>query len=340
MFSRILNFATHRIYNLPVIVLMPHSSCNCRCIMCDIWKANHNKKEIPTELIEKHLDIFRKLGTREVVLSGGEALLHSNLWKLCDVLKTASIKITLLSTGLLLKKYAKEIIKHIDNVIISLDGSESIHNRIRNVPSGFQKIREGISELRNLSNRFRITGRCVLQRHNYRDLPNIILAAKTIGLDQISFLAADVSTSAFNRTGINETGPSGEIALGPEETQEFERVVRDTFRVFQKEYESRFIAESPAKMRRLVEYYKALNNMGDFPRVVCNAPWVSTVIETDGSVMPCFFHKPFGNIFEKDLMDILNSSDAIQWRKSLNMDTDPVCKKCVCSLKLGIRQMN
>jgi Fe-coproporphyrin III synthase len=30
--------AEHRIYTLPVLVIFPHNQCNCRCVMCDIWR--------------------------------------------------------------------------------------------------------------------------------------------------------------------------------------------------------------------------------------------------------------------------------------------------------------
>src|ERR1700712_1582683 len=98
MIRRLLTLGTNKIYNLPVVVLMPHSRCNCRCVMCDIWKANHNKKEISAEELQKHLHQFRKLKVREVVFSGGEPLMHPNLWKLCELLRENGIKITLLST--------------------------------------------------------------------------------------------------------------------------------------------------------------------------------------------------------------------------------------------------
>ena len=101
MLKRLLTLATNKIYNLPIIVLMPHSRCNCRCVMCDIWKANHNKTELAVEELNAHADSFKSLGVREIVLSGGEALMHSNLWKLCEVFKARNIKLTLLSTGLL-----------------------------------------------------------------------------------------------------------------------------------------------------------------------------------------------------------------------------------------------
>src|SRR3546814_4394761 len=47
------------------------------------WKANHEKKELTPAAISKHIRAFEKLGVTQVALSGGEALMHSNLWALC-----------------------------------------------------------------------------------------------------------------------------------------------------------------------------------------------------------------------------------------------------------------
>lgn len=334
MIKRLLTLATDRIYSLPVIVLMPHSSCNCRCIMCDIWKANHNKREISIDVLSANADAFRKLGVREVVLSGGEALMHSNLWNFCQVLRERNIRITLLSTGLLLKKYADEVVSHINEVIVSLDGSEEVHDRIRNIPNAYSKLSEGVKELRLRRPGIRITGRCVLQRSNYTDFENIVKAAKTIGLDQISFLGADVSSQAFNHLDGWAGDQLHRVALSPDETHEFERIIRDSFDHLRQEYRSKFIAESPSRMNRILQYYKAVNGLGDYPPTVCNAPWVSAVIESDGSVAPCFFHKPYGNINETGFEGIINSIDAVAFRKNLDMTVDDVCRKCVCSIKL------
>ena len=70
--KRQLTLTTHRIHTLPVVVLMPHSRCNCRCVMCDIWQANRNGHELSRDDLAAHLDDFRKLNVRWVVLSGGE----------------------------------------------------------------------------------------------------------------------------------------------------------------------------------------------------------------------------------------------------------------------------
>ncbi len=102
-------------------------------------------------------------------------------------------------------------------------------------------------------------------------------------------------------------------------------------------FESSFIAESPAKLARIGDYYGAFYGLNPFPYKKCNAPWVSAVVEADGTVRPCFFHAPLGNIHEKSLDSILNSEQAIGFRKSLDIDTDATCVKCVCYLNLAPR---
>ena len=339
MVKRILTRATDRIYSLPVLVLMPHSRCNCRCVMCDIWKANDEKKEISAETLAIHLESFKKLGVRHVAFSGGEALMHSNLWIFCELLKSIDVKISLLSTGITLKACAKDVIKYTDDVIVSLDGPPNIHNQIRNLPSAFQKLEAGVRALKQIDPKFKVTGRCVLQRLNYKYLHEIIETSRSIGLDQISFLTADVSTSAFNRNDPWTDSKIVQIALNPNEVNEFEEIVEESFTRFKGSYKSRYIAENPSRMRSLVQYYRAIVNEAAFPHRKCNAPWVSAVIEADGEVRPCFFHRSYGNLFERSLPEILNSVEAISFRKNLKVNRDPICERCVCSLHLGIRQL-
>lgn len=326
---------THRIYSLPIVILMPHSRCNCRCVMCDIWKGNNNVKQINESDVEKLLSSLKKFNTKAVVMSGGEALMHPNFFRLCEIIKVNKISITILSTGLLLKKYAKEIIDMTDEVIVSLDGSEEVHDKIRNIPNAFAKLKEGVQEIKSIKKNYRITGRCVIQRANFFDFENIVEAAHEIGLDQISFLTADVSTDAFNRPELWAQEKIGEISLSLEELKQLKEIIESLIQNHSHDFSSCFIAESPDKIRRFYYYYSAFYNSGNFPTVNCNAPWVSTVIEPDGSVRPCFFHKKIGNIYEESLINILNSEESILFRKKLDVKTDPICRKCVCSLNLS-----
>jgi MoaA/NifB/PqqE/SkfB family radical SAM enzyme len=360
MLLRRMSIATNRIYTLPVVVLMPHGGCNCRCAMCDIWKGNAEAKIISRGDVEGWLHDFRRLRVRQVVFSGGEPLLHPDLWGLCEPLRELPARITLLSNGLLLDRHARNVVRWCDEVIVSLDGPREVHDAIRGVNGAFDRLAEGIAAVKGFVPRFRVTARCTIQRRNYADLSKIVDAAREIGLDGVSFLAVDVSTAAFNRSEPWDAGQVSSVALSPAEVSEFGDDLDRFIASHDADFGSGFIAESPEKLRRLVRYFAAINPPDswnrDFSRSSpvhpvhsvhpavpgpqppsCNAPWVSTVIEADGTVRPCFFHPALGNLHERPLGDILNSRESIAFRRTLDVRHDPICQKCVCTLYLGPR---
>lgn len=325
---------THVISALPIVVLMPHSACNCRCVMCDIWKDNKNLKQLTEHDVNGLLGALKKFGTQQVVMSGGEALLNTNFFKLCAILKKEKIKITLLTTGLSVKKNADELLEWVDDLIVSLDGDEPLHDAIRNIPGAFSKLKEGVQHLYSLNPNYKITARTVIHRLNFRNWEAIINEARLMGLDQVSFLPADVSSHAFNRQMAWEEPKQHEILISenelPDLQQVINRIVKDT-----SIFSSGFMAESAEKIQQIYQYYAAYYELAPFPYKKCNAPWVSTVIEADGSVRPCFFHDTIGNIKDASLASILNSSEAINFRKTLDMGKNKTCVKCVCSLNLS-----
>src|ERR1700743_1748415 len=121
-YRRYRTLQTHRISALPIVILMPHSACNCRCVMCDIWKDNKNLKQLTEEDINGLLSALKKFRTQTVVMSGGEALLNSNFFRLCELLKNEGVKISLLTTGLSIKNNADKILQFVDDVVVSIDG--------------------------------------------------------------------------------------------------------------------------------------------------------------------------------------------------------------------------
>ena len=89
--------------------------------MCDIWKTREGH-EFRAQDLEPHLSSIRRLGVRWVVLTGGEPLLNPELPAVCSMLRNEGIRLTLLTTGLLLQKLATGVAESFDDVIVSLDG--------------------------------------------------------------------------------------------------------------------------------------------------------------------------------------------------------------------------
>lgn len=327
------------IAELPILVLFPHNRCNCRCLMCDIWRIK-DKQEIAPEDVLAWREEWRRLGVRRVVLSGGEALMHSRLWELCQILRDAEIAVTILSSGLLLRRYAKELVRYTDDIVVSLDGPRELHDKIRNVKAAYDLLEAGVGALRDEQakvpngNGLRITARSVVQRANYHALRATVAAAHALGLDGISFLAVDVSSEAFNRPNGWPAQRASAVALGGEDLPKLATELRLLEVENAEDFSRRFIAESPRKLwRRLYQYFAALLGLDDFYPIDCNAPWVSAVIETDGTVRPCFFHRPLGRLTRGgSLAGILNSPSAMAWRKALDIRSNPICRRCVLSL--------
>jgi MoaA/NifB/PqqE/SkfB family radical SAM enzyme len=328
---------TDRISALPIVILMPHSACNCKCVMCDIWKGNHHLRQLTEKDVEGLLGSLRRYGTRQVLLSGGEALLHPNFFRLCAILKKEDICITLLSTGLALGRHADKLLEYVSDVIVSLDGDEELHDSIRNIPGAWRKMKQGIAQLHSLQPAFPVTGRTVIHRLNFRRWPAIIDAALELGLQRISFLPADVTSEAFNRTHPWDEPRQHEILPAEDELPELLSMIDSVIEEYAPLLASGFIAEPPAKLRKIGEYYTASWGRNPFPYKKCNAPWVSTVIEADGTVRPCFFLPALGNIHERELPDILNSPEAIAFRRNLDMEKNDTCLRCVCYLNLPPR---
>jgi MoaA/NifB/PqqE/SkfB family radical SAM enzyme len=300
--------------------------------MCDIWKANADKREISADDLERHIASIRRLRVRRVMLTGGEPLLHRNLWVLCDRLRAENIAVTLVTTGLLLEAHAADVVRSVGHVVVSIDGPPAVHDAIRRVRGGFERIHYGIAALRRGSDAPHVTARCVVQRGNHRHLVETVEAIRRIGADQLSFLGADITSPAFNRAEPWPPERQAEVALARNELTDFEAEIRHVTAQCTAALESEFVVGGTASLWRIYDYYCAVAGLREFPRARCNAPWVSAVLEVDGRVRPCFFHEPYPP--GTDLHDIVNSPGAVAFRNGLDVGAHPTCQRCVCTLNV------
>jgi MoaA/NifB/PqqE/SkfB family radical SAM enzyme len=314
-----------RLERLPILVLQPHNRCNCRCIMCDIWKLT-DAQEISAAELERHMADIERLGVEWVVFTGGEPLMHSDLFRLSALLRGRGIRTTILSTGLLLERNAARIVEDSDEVIVSMDGPAKIHDEIRRVPGAFYSLAHGVRAVHQLSTGFPISARCTVQARNAAHLRDTVRAAREMGLHSLSFLAADLSSTAFNRAV--EWPAERQSTVAPELGElehEMEALIAD--------YPGDgFILETPQKLRRIVAHFRAHYGLEPHAAPRCNAPWVSAVVESNGDVRPCFFHAVIGNTAGTTLGVVLNGPQAIAFRESLRVAENPTCQRCVCSL--------
>lgn len=333
--KRFVTLKTDRIFTLPIIILMPYGHCNCKCLMCNIWKGEKKSEKLNIDEVKNLCKELKRLGTKWVIMSGGEALMHPEFFTLCKYLRDSGLLISVLSTGLLLKENARELVNSTDEVIVSLDGTEDVHNSIRRVKDAHKRLSEGVNSIKEISPKYPISARSVIQRANYKYWSDIIDSAKEIGLDKISFLPADVSSAAFNRSEPWSKEQTEKVILDKEQLPELKNIIENLIAIYKDDIDNGFVVETPKNLMRIHDYYAAHYGLNEFPKVFCNAPWVSAVVESDGAIKPCFFHPVIGNIREGLLTDTLNKPSSIDFRKGLDVNINPICSRCVCTLLLN-----
>ena len=319
------------IVSLPILLLNVHEHCNCRCLMCDIWQRKDGK-ELDLVDFERHRASIMRLGVRQVVLTGGEPLLHRNLEGLFEFLRDCNVSITLLTTGLLLSKRANVVAANVDEIIVSLDGPEEVHDRVRRVKGAYRLIGEGISSVRQRKADMPVHGRCTVQKENHSLLRKAVAGAKFLGMNSISFLAADVTSQAFNRELAWPGERQRQVVLTRKEVEALEEEITLLTRENDEDIRSKYVSESAEKLWRIARRFR--EQLGEMSPIAprCNAPWVSAVMEVDGSVRPCFFHKKIGSLRDLTLEQVINGQEARHFRASLNVSENAICQRCVCSL--------
>jgi Fe-coproporphyrin III synthase len=329
---------THRTHALPVVLFAPTARCNSRCVSCDWWRSD-GADDLTLDEIRAWAGELASFGTRVVVLTGGEPLLRPDLMEVADVLVQPGVQLHLLTSGLALGRFAAAIAKRFREVIVSLDGHTPEQYRAIRGVDGLAAVEAGVARLRALAPGIALRARSTIHRHNFRSLPALATKASTMGLDAISFLAADVDSGAFNRRPAlprADLPPLSDLLLSAAEVAEFERIIESFIVTHGRDLAARRVVPGPDGLRRLVAYYRAQLGQGPFPSVQCNAPWSSVVIEANGDVRPCFFHPAVGNVRRQPLGAIL--TDALPaFRRTLDVPTNQTCARCVCTLRVGLR---
>jgi MoaA/NifB/PqqE/SkfB family radical SAM enzyme len=317
------------LHSLPLVTLHLTERCNSRCVSCDYWR--HGRDDMTLASVTRLLPELLALQTHTVLISGGEPLLHPEWPQIAELLRDRGMSLWLVTSGLSLAKHASRAAALFDAITVSLDGTTpAMYAAIRGL-NAFDKVCEGIRRV--VLEGARVSIRVTVQRMNYRALPGFVDLAKTLGVAEISFLAADVAnTVAFGRDSNFRDSPAN-LSLQPADLPEFAAIVGAMERTHAEDFRSGLIAESPRKLRRLHEYFAAVCGLGAFPPTHCNAPEFSAVIGATGRVSPCFFiNGPAPTAAVHGLRDNLNAAAMIDLRRDIRAGRRPECSTCVCSL--------
>jgi radical SAM protein with 4Fe4S-binding SPASM domain len=321
-----------QLHRLPLVTLYLTERCNSRCVTCDYWR--HGRADMNLGAVTRLLPSLKRLHTDVALISGGEPLLNPDWPAIAQTLRDAGIKTWLLTSGLSLAKHARRATQLFDAITVSMDGTDrETYQAIRGLDA-WDTVCEGIRAAAGLG--LPPSLRVTLQRANYRQLPGFVLLAKVLGAREVSFLAVDVANAhAFGRTDAF----AQDLALLPEDLPVLDEILAALESAHADDFESGFIAESPRKLRHILQYFAAIQAKGPYPHVRCNAPEFSAVVGATGNLQPCFFisgpaettGRSKGSTFD-EFSTTLNHEAMRTLRASIRAGDRAECKTCVCSM--------
>jgi MoaA/NifB/PqqE/SkfB family radical SAM enzyme len=312
--------------HLPLVTLYLSERCNSRCVTCDYWQ--HGSVDMSLESVSRLLPSLVSLHTKTVLISGGEPLLNPEWEEISVLLRAKGLTLWLLTSGLSLAKHVTKVAEVFHRVTVSLDGTDrATYKAIRGLDA-FDTVCRGIRMATDAG--IPVGLRITVQRDNFKNLTDFVRLAQQLRVQEISFLAADVANPhVFGR---NATFTSN-VALHRTDLPVLEQTLQSMESECAEEFANNFIAESPGKLRRILQYYSAICGRGSYPPVRCNAPEFSAVIEADGRLRPCFFISgPPDTCATEDLGSALNATNMAALRSDIRCGRRPECVTCVCSM--------
>lgn len=133
-------------------ILQIHATrkCNLRCSHCYSVSSPEERAELDVGLLADAIVTAQQNGFNVLGFSGGEPLVYKGLPKLLDTAKTSGMFTTVTTNGMLLTRNNVNKLKgRADLIAISIDGRPDSHNRIRNHPRAFSKMKSNLENLQN-----------------------------------------------------------------------------------------------------------------------------------------------------------------------------------------------
>ncbi len=150
--------------------------CNFKCLYCA--QTADDPHEMTTAEIKGLMDDFAELGTQRVGLTGGEPLIRTDLEELIAHSHGLGFVTNVASNGFFVPDQVHRL-EGADLVILSLDGAQESHDRLRQ-PGSYLKVIQSIEALKTAG--FKVVTSTVLTRMNMgEDLDFVLDLAQRMG---------------------------------------------------------------------------------------------------------------------------------------------------------------
>ena len=340
----------HLFYSPQWLVLGVNNICNLHCKMCDVGtknlETNFAQNLVGTQPLNMPLELFQKIVDQtkthfpatKLGYAFTEPLVYPNLFESLEYANKSQLFTSITTNALNLRQKADELIAGgLNELFISLDGPQAIHNEIRGHKSSYQRAIEGLELLLSKS-KIPVSIFCVITEWNIGYLKEFIDGLKHIPLKQVGFMHANFITeevaqlhnqrfgSQFHATHSNVE----EVNLA---AYDLPQLMDEILQIKNENY--MFPVSFSPNLNQLEELTKYYKQPSEKVGKTCYDVFNNLMIKSDGTVIPAHgrcFNVPVGNLYDSTLKEIWNAEKLIELRRLLTKENGllPACTRC-CS---------
>lgn len=332
--------------------------CNMYCDMCpQVSHREHNlhggqirhpvtgafQDELSTGEIKSALSDLANGGTQTVQFTGGEAFLRKDLCEIVEHAKKCGLNVVILTNGsLITNEIAARLVRtEVDAITFSIDGPKALHNKIRHLPDGFDKLCSSVKMIRQeminqKKDRPLLSLATVIQQQNQDELADIVDVAHSIGVNNLNFNYPFYTTPELELATWEKLKSKFTKGAKPEEQSNLTEHHNLTHK--------QILAQLAETRKRATEWgisFKTSPNLLDdeIPDYIqnpgfsvvqkCFYPWRNMRVNAWGDVYPCSIDVHLGNIREQGILNIWNGNKYREFRRTLKSNgLFPQCAKC------------
>lgn len=285
------------------------NACQLKCKHCFNMSGREREKELSVEDFIGVAKQFRDMGSKILVITGGEPFLKKNIERLINYASDNFEYVNILSNCYSLPNNILKTLENTHNVCmqISIDGKEHTHDFIRGVEGAYKITIKNIKTL--IKHGIAVKISFTMNDINNRELDDVVKTAKNLG-------CLEVAVGLTGNTG-NAKNNNIKVNIAKEFRHKLEKAnakySNKTFNVG--------ISEGYAQAEKLFESNPHLNK--------CGGGYNSIHFLSDGNITMCPSVKKYklGNIKEQKLPAILHNKNILKYL-DIPSPVKAVCGSC------------
>lgn len=276
------------------------NKCNLSCLHCVNDSGTVLPDELATEEIITLIDTLSSLGVSNLTLSGGEPLLHPDLYEIVEHARKTPMTVTIFTNGTLVTEEAIHKFKQarVNRFLLSIDSvDENIHDTFRGKKGALEQTLHAVELLREAG--FPLIPSIAVSQFNKECVVNILQYFREHNLTEYQIAAV-----IFSGRGI------GQVAVSPEE---YYNVMVDQFAYLEREFP------------------EALQKISKKTQKTCGIGMDRVGFKADGTILACpgcIKEMGIGNCRDSDLAQVWDQSPSLELLREMKVENESMCSQC------------